>query len=112
MPNIGKLQQRRVLSASFEFADETWEVSFRPYSTEEVGTAVDGELEGMVTLLSNILKGWNLTDEQGTPFPITDQLLRSLDHDFLQVMTRAVIDTINVPKASEPASKGSLRRVV
>lgn len=112
MPSIGKLQQRRVLAATFEFADDEWEVKFRPYNAEEIGTAVDGNLDGMVHLLVSVLREWNLTDEHLVPFPITDETLRSLDYDFVQVMTTAVIEVMNVPKPSASASKGSLRRVV
>lgn len=112
MPSIKNLQQKRSLSATFDFADESWEVKFRPYSTDEIGSAVDGELEGMVNLLVNVLKDWNLTDEKLEPFPITDQMLRSLDYDFIQAMTMAVIEVMNVPKPNASASKGSLRRVV
>lgn len=111
MPSIKRLQQQRTLVASFGFVDEQWEVRFRPYSTEEVGEAVKGDLEGMITLLGNVLRAWNLTDESGEPFPIDDATLRSLDHDFVQVMTMAVIEAMNVPKPSASASSGGLRRV-
>jgi hypothetical protein len=112
MPSISKLQQKRVLTAAFEFADDEWEVKFRPYSTDEIGTAVDGELNGMVDLLTAVLRDWNLTDEALVPFPITDEVIRSLDYDFIQAMTMAVIEVMNVPKPSASASKGSSRRVV
>lgn len=135
-PKAGKILAR-VRSATFEIEGDEWVMEFRPFSSDMMRQADKGSAEEQLDYLSNLLSksiiAWNLEDDDGNPMPIAPDKhippaaegeegeviispgtawLRAAGIDYVRLIFDAMVEAMKVPKASESASNGGLRRVV
>lgn len=71
---------------SFEFAGETVTLSYRP----AVNTPANDKLP-IVTWLSQALIAWDLTGNDGEPYPTTIEALQALPDRYLKAVLREIV---------------------
>jgi hypothetical protein len=135
-PKAGKIQQR-VRSATFEIEGDDWEIQFKPFSSDTLRAALQGDeaeqYDGICKLLAQTVVSWNLEGDDGEPLPIAPDKyvplaaegeeailevspgmawLRSVGLDYVQAILNGILEEIRVGKLSGADSSGGLRRVV
>lgn len=94
--------------------DQALRITYRPAAIT-VQFAKDYEAEGKrdpmaanARWLARVLRSWDLTDEKGQPYPITEEALLELGMDVLAMLFVAIIEDAGLGKAgSSSSSNGS-----
>ncbi len=111
--------QRRVRVAEFEIEGDDWRVEFRPFSSDTLREATQGDeaeqYDGICKLLGQTVVSWNLEGDDEKPMEVQGAgmaWLRSVGLDYVQLLLNAIIEEIRVPKANDVASSAGSRRVL
>lgn len=111
---LAKLQGN-LANCSFEYDGETVHLKYRPnvYTPAFLlnlmrlqDTTMSTEtLSAIVDLVKQVVADWDVLDEAGAVWPLTEANLQSLPLEFLAAMLRAVTDDVNVGKQTPRLSK-------
>jgi hypothetical protein len=117
-PKARQIQQR-TRTARFDIEGDEWVVHFRPFSSDTLRAAMQGDeseqYDGICRLLGQTVTGWNLEGDDGEPLPVEGAgmtWLRSVGLDYVQAILDGILEEIKVGKLSGSDSSAGLRRVV
>lgn len=104
---LAKLQGN-LANCSFDYEGETVHIKYRPnvYTPAFLlnlirlqDTTMSAEtLTAMVDLVKQVVAEWDVLDEDGAVWPLTEVNLQSLPLEFLAAMLRTVTDDVNLGK--------------
>jgi hypothetical protein len=114
--SLSKLQQNSA-TAEFEYTGEKVHLEYRPSQFtpakmaelgEQEKTITSGDLSALVEILTGLIDGWDVLDEpDGTPLPITSEILSELEFPFLLAAYQALVaDAAMGKRNGMPQKKG------
>lgn len=99
-----KLSQIPIKTQKFKLNGLYEGVEFEGNISIPLGVAEEmqsGETDGVVKGLCQIIKAWNITDDDDQLLPIDEQTMRLIPSDLIKAMTSVVMDEMGkVPNAS------------
>lgn len=116
-PKASLIRERRRV-AEFEVEGEAWRIEFRPFSSDTLREALQGDeseqYDGICRLMGETVVGWNLEGDDGKPLEVQGAgmaWLRSVGLDYVKQLFDGIVAEQAVPKASGSASNAGLHRV-
>lgn len=114
-PQAGRIQQRTRV-ATFDIEGDRWEITFRPFSSDMLREATQGDeaeqFDGICKLLGQTVVAWNLEGDDGQPLEVQGAgmaWLRSVGLDYVRLLLDGILETMQ-GKATAAPSNGSFSR--
>lgn len=90
------------------FGDDTLSLTYRPSAVNAKQEARELEerekgqhLMAQARSLAEIVESWDVTDDKGTPLPVSAEVLAGLGLDVTSKLTRAILDDL-LPNRTQP----------
>ena len=99
-----KLHQLREETASIDVVFDTHEITIE-YRIAAFTAEIESRLHqaddekkpanGLAEVLCQIVKAWDILDEDDTPLPVTLELMRQLPYALMQEMVKAIVEDLS-----------------
>jgi hypothetical protein len=102
-PRMGKVAAR-TRTATFEIEGDEWVVEYRPFSRDLLKEALRADksdeerLDASIDLLSQVVRRWNLEDDEGNAKPFDADWLRAVGLDYVGLLLNGLYEDMSNPK--------------